>query len=123
METLLNDLRFGVRTLRKSPGFSALAILTFALGIGVNIAIFSVVDAVALRHLGVAEPGRIVRVYDEDPAHRDRGSNSSWIEMRQFRAERTAFEAIAGAERRGVIVREDGEPKLLLTNVVSDNYF
>jgi putative ABC transport system permease protein len=123
METLLNDLRFGVRTLSKSPGFSALAILTFALGIGVNIAIFSVVDAVALRRLGVADPGRIVRVYNEDPAHPDRGTVSSWLETRQFSTERTAFEAIAGAERRAVIVREDGEPKLLLTNVVSDNYF
>ena len=123
METLLNDLRFGMRTLRKSPGFSGLTILTFALGIGVNIAIFSIVDAVALRQLGVAEPGRIVRVFNEDPAHRDRGSTSSWVEVQHFRTERTAFEAVAGAERRGVIVREDGEPKLLLTNVVSDNYF
>jgi hypothetical protein len=123
METLINDLRFGVRTLRRSPGFSALAILTFVLGIGVNIAIFSVVDAVALRRLGVAEPGRIVRVFNEDPAHRDRGTVSSWLETQQFRTESTAFEAIAGAERRAVIVREDGEPKLLLTNVVSDNYF
>lgn len=123
METLLNDLRFGVRSLRKSPGFSALAIWTFALGIGVNVAIFSVVDAVALRHLGVAEPGRIVRIFNEDPAHRDRGRTSSWFELQQLRAERTAFEAIAGAERRAVIVRENGEPKLLLTNVVSDDYF
>jgi len=123
METLINDLRYGARTLRKSLGFSALAILTFALGIGVNIAIFSVVDAVALRQLGVAEPGRIVRIFNEDPAHRDRGETSSWFELQQFRAERTAFGAIAGAERRGVIVREDGEAKLLLTNVVSDNYF
>jgi predicted permease len=123
METLLDDLRFGVRTLRKSPGFSALTILTFALGIGVNIAIFSVVDAVSLRQLGVRDAGRIVRIFNEDPAHRDRGSRSSWLETRHFRTEHTAFEAIAGAERRGVIVREDGEPKLLLTNVVSDNYF
>lgn len=123
METFLKDLRFGARTLRKTPGFSALAILTFALGIGVNIAIFSVVDAVALRRLGVAEPGRIVRIFNEDPAHRDRGTESSWFETQQFNAERTAFESIAGAERRAVIVREDGEPKLLLTNVVSDNYF
>jgi predicted permease len=123
MERLLNDLRFGVRTLRKSPGFCALVILTFALGIGVNVAIFSVVDAIALRQLGVAEPGRIVRIFNEDPAHRDRGSLSSWVEVQQFRTEHTAFEAIAAAERRGVIVREDGEPKLLLTNVVSDNYF
>jgi predicted permease len=123
METLLTDLRVGVRTLWKSPGFSALAILTFALGIGVNVAIFSVVDAVALRRLGVAEPGRIVRIFNEDPMHPDRGRVSSWFEAQQFRTERIAFAAVAGAERRAVIVREDGEQKLLLTNVVSDNYF
>src|SRR3974390_543001 len=123
MESLLSDLRFGARTLRKSPGLSALAILTFALGIGVNIAIFSVVDAIALRQLGVRDPGRIVRIVAEDPAHLDRGTSSSCFEAQQCRAERTAFEAVAGAERRAVIVREDGESKLLLTNVVSDNYF
>src|ERR1043166_6183078 len=123
MEILLNDLRFGLRTLLNPPGFSVLAIVTFALGIGVNVSIFSVVDAVALRRLGVADPGRIVRVFNEDPAHRDRGRTSSWFELQHFRAERTALEGVAGAERRGVIVREDGEPKLLLTNVVSDNYF
>jgi predicted permease len=123
MDTLLNDLRMGARTLAKSPGFSVLAILTFALGIGVNVAIFSVVDAVALRQIGVADPGRIVRIFNDDPAHPDRGSTSSWLEAQSFRTERAVFESIAGAERRAVIVRESGEPKLLLTNVVSDTYF
>ena len=57
MRSLLRDLRFAARTLKKSPGFAALAILTLGLGIGVNVAIFSAVDAVLFRPLAVARPG------------------------------------------------------------------
>src|SRR5206468_6406140 len=72
METFVQDLRFGLRMLRKSPGSGVLVVLTFALGIGVNTAIFSVVDAVALRPLAVAAPDHIVRIVNEDPTHPDR---------------------------------------------------
>lgn len=123
MDTLLQDLRFGLRMLRKSPGFSALAVLTFALGIGVNTAIFSVVDAVALRPLAIAASDRIVRVLNEDPAHPDRGDLSSWIEVTHFRTESRAFAGVAASDRRAVIVKHDDAAQLLLANVVSDNYF
>lgn len=123
MNALLQDLRFGLRMLRRTPAVSALAIVTIALGVGVNIAIFSVVDAIALRQIGVAQPDRIVRILNYDASHRDRGVRSSWIEFERFRTETGAFTAIAAAERRGVIVRENGEARLLLANVVSDTYF
>lgn len=97
---------------------SAIAILTFALGIGVNVTIFSVVDAIALRPLGVPDAGRIVAILNEDPAHPERGASSSWVELQALRTESSAFAGITAADRRAVMVREGDETRMLLTNVM-----
>ena len=123
MGSLLQDVRFGLRLIRQSPGFAGLVILTFALGIGVNVAIFSIVDAILLRPIAVADPDRIVRIFNEDPAHPDRGNRSSWIEVGRFDTETRAFAGVTASDRRAVVVRAGEDTRLLLVNVVANNYF
>ena len=65
MELLVSDLRYALRTLARTPGFVAVTLLTLMLGIGANLAIFTVVDAVLLRPLPIADPDRVVRVFDD----------------------------------------------------------
>ena len=67
METVIQDVRFGIRGLLKNPGFSAIAIMTLALGIGANTALFSVMNALLLRNLPVRDPQQLVVL--SDPGH------------------------------------------------------
>ena len=121
MRILLQDLRYGLRMLMKHPGFTLVAVLTLALGIGANTAIFSVVNAIVLRPLPFAEPDRLVQVWETMP-----GNDRRWVAPGNFidwRNQAQAFEQIAGYANANLNLTGEGEPERLTGAAVTDNLF
>src|SRR5256712_10609647 len=100
METLLKDIRYGARMLVKKPGFTIVALLTLALGIAATTAIFTVVDAVLLRKLPVADPGRVVVIHDQLPKVNLPRTQVSAPQYVDYSRETNAFEATAAMTGR-----------------------
>src|SRR5215510_5109315 len=94
MESLLQDLRFGARMLMKQPGFTLIAVLTLALGIGANTAIFSVVNSTLLRPLPYSEPDRLVQVWETKPRANRWADWVSYPDFRDWRERNTVFDEI-----------------------------
>jgi putative ABC transport system permease protein len=98
MHALVQDLRYGLRALRRSPGFSAIAVITLALGIGANTAMFSVIDAVLLRPLPYPDSDSLVQIYETDTSHgRTRGPVSPY-NFTDWQTQATAFQEMAAYE-------------------------
>jgi putative ABC transport system permease protein len=95
MDTLWQDIRFAARMLAKSPGFTAVAVLTLALGIGANTAIFSVVDAILLRRLPVEAPERLVMVHNQLPKVNLPRTEISALQFLDYAARTDVFESAA----------------------------
>ena len=128
MMRLVQDLRYALRQLRRSPGFSAAAVLTLALGLGASSAIFCLIDGLWLHPLRVPHPGELVRVFattQQSPAAAE-GVDTyfTYSEYQAIAARTTALKAAVALGRRGSLMeRADGTASLLLTNVVSTNFF
>ena len=110
MQTFLQDLKYALRMLRKNPAFTAVAILTLAVGIGANSAIFSVVNSVLLRPLPFREPGQLVRVYSEFPTMQLQKFWLSAPELLDIQREAKSWESIGGWAPGGQNVGTESEP-------------
>ena len=124
METLLKDIRYGIRGLLKRPGFTLVAIVTLALGIGANTAIFSVVNAVLLKPLPFPEPERLVKLGEGSSiTHPERGV-FSFPDYKDLQAQTQTLEHVAGyLNSGGMLASDDGDPERVLGADVSAEYF
>ncbi|MFY9609330.1 MAG: ABC transporter permease [Blastocatellia bacterium] len=123
METFLQDLRYGTRMLLKQPGFTVIAVMALALGIGANTAIFSVVNAVLLKPLPFPEPDRLMRVYE---SRIDRGGSRSSVSYPNFadwRNQNHVFEHMSSYHNSDFILTGDGEPARIQGAVVNADLF
>lgn len=123
IENLLQDIRFGLRTLGKSPGFAALAILTLALGIGANTAIFSAINGVLLQPLPYEEPGRLVQLTQRAPGLGVDNLAFSIKEVMEYREQLASLESVVEYHSMSFTLLSHGEPDRVLTGVVSHNFF
>jgi putative ABC transport system permease protein len=124
MDSFIKDIRYGFRSLLKRPGFTAIALIALALGIGANTAIFSLVYAVALRPLPFSEPDRLVWVWGNIRNGGNRASVSP-LDYLDYRNQNKTFEQFAASLSvpAAVNITGNGEPERLNASAVTGNYF
>src|SRR5262245_45810122 len=118
MQTFIQDLRYGVRMIRKRPGLSLIAIITLALGIGDNLTILTFVDTMFLRPLPVLEPYQLVSISPTT------GEGFAYPVYAHLRDHSRSFESLAAHYSTAPLnLSGDGEPQMIRGAVVSGNYF
>jgi predicted permease len=123
LESLIQDLHFGVRMVLKQPGFTLIAVLTLALGIGANITIFSVVNAVLLRPLPYPDADRLVFLWSEAPAQNFRERASAYANVADWREQSKSFEDIAASDPTVVTLTGGAELEQVMSIRASANLF
>jgi len=123
IENFFMDVRYGLRQLRKNPGFTAVAVLTLALGIGVNTAIFSFTDAVLNLHFPIKDQNRIVNLWGFNNATGAARSSLSIPDFLDYRQQNQVFEDLAAYSGGTFHLTDTAEPKGLEGGLVSFNYF
>lgn len=126
METLWQDVRYGIRQLRKARGFTLIAILTLALGIGANTAIFTVVNTIFLHPLPVHDPDHLMGIFTTD--QRNRGGLNTFLPISQPNARDVAersqsFSSVMMFTGTGVSMTVEGKPQAFFAQLVSGNFF
>src|SRR5262249_42892251 len=123
IDTLRHDLRYAIRTCLRVPGFALLAILTVAVGVGANAAIFSVVNATLLRPLPFPRDGELVLVSVSNRQTRQSANNAMPATFLDWRARNHSFTGLAGFREVNITLASDGRPERLVGAMVSANFF
>jgi len=121
LEEFLQDLRYGARSLRKNPGFTAIAILTLALGIGANTSLFSVVNAVLLNSLPYPHPEQLVTLHESKPNFR--AGSISYPNFHDWQKNNHSFSSMAVARGASFTVTGLGESEQVTARFISSDYF
>ena len=121
METFFQDIRYGFRVLRASPGFAVVAVLSLALGIGANTSIFSVVNAALLRPLPVTEPERLAFVFNGTTT--EPWSVSSYPDYKDYRDQNEVFSGLLTYSDITLSARVEDQTDLITGSIVSGNFF
>ena len=122
MEQLWSDVKYAARLLARSPGFTAVAIVSLALGVGANTTIFSLFNAFLLQPLPGREPARLATVYTSDFSGPLYGA-SSYPDYLDFRSGSPAFEGLAAFGMKPLLFTEAGESQRILAQLVRGNFF
>ena len=124
LETLLQDMRYGLRQLRRNRGFTVVAVLTLALGIGANTAMFSVVDAVLLHSLPYKDPARLVWLTESLPNTTELDNHVSWLDMLDWKSQNRVLSDVAGYTQDSLALTGSSiTPQMLPGQFVSEGYF
>ena len=121
--TLMQDVRYAMRLIRRGPGFAAVTVATIALGIGANTAIFSVVNGVLLRPLPFPQPDRLVRLYLANPAQNISDGTLSVPDLDDWRSRSRAFSSLAGYSAFPIIHTRDADPAEVQSAFVVGDFF
>ena len=120
---LLRDSAYALRMLLKSPGFASVAVLTLALGLGANTIIFSFVDSVWLRPMAVPQSSQVAKLFTGDATDRGRHIDSSYPDYLDVRSQAHSLTGLAALERRGAFYDNGVVNRLVLSDIVSENFF
>ena len=123
METIWHDLRYGFRTLTKNPGFSFIAVISLALGIGANTAIFSLVNAVLLKPLPFSDPERLVMVWEDQSSIGFPRADAAPANYIDWKTQNQSFDDMAALNWKNFNLTGGGEPERVLAHGVSSNFF
>ena len=123
METLVQDLRYGLRMLVRNPGFAVVAIVTMALGIGANTALFSVVNGVLLKSLPFKDPDRVILVLETNPKLPPPGANCSTLNYRDWKEQNHSFEILSARQPFVGNLTNSDRPEKLQGEKVTWDYF